>query len=244
MTVMLGFTSEKHKVSFLGADDLEAMSGQKEDKVNLFFKRFLVGGVGTNVVYKAANVLKAFENLDTFFSDGSQFEYPKSISSFCEAVATILPIVARHTYRGLENATTSGRLTQKQADLIKTMRNDLYLIDTKEFRICHAAFDLVYPVKENYGFQIVVLPASRLFRFGIDEATDLGGITEEMRQPSLEWVGRRLNEAKQEVASGGGDPDLIGELGACYLSREGRIIRRTIHTSLKAVALRYFPPPG
>lgn len=239
MTLMFGFTSRTDKTSFLGADDLEPTGGRREAKVHFLFKRFLVGGVGNNVPAKAASLLTVFEGETTYFADNSSFSYPSSIEKVCDLIAQQLPIIAAVTHATFNKLRAEGKRSSADAEFLK-QPGFLYIIDTAAYHICQVTFDAIYPPREMYGYEIRELTTERLWRFGINDPTDRGLITREMRKYPFAWCAREIEEGKSELMRAGHDIRIIGNLGACYLVCSGNVTRRCIFPSLKATASYYY----
>jgi hypothetical protein len=240
MTVAFGFTSPGRQCSLLGSDDLEGMSGRRHEKVSFLFKRFLVGGLGNNTVFSAANLLDECGDDNTSFSDDSEYKSPQSTSDLCDQILEVLPVVVSHTHRAFLEAVHSKTRTLDQFRSLVAQPSKIVFIDTQLYKMSLADFGDIYPPKERYKYHLQDLPSERVFRFGIDNPVDLGSIPAEAVRRPFAWCGSQVKEANRWLTSIGRG-GLLGNLGSCYLVKPSKALRRSCFASKVDLALRYFP---
>ena len=81
----------------------------------------------------------------------------------------------------------------------------------------------------------------RALRLGIDKPTILSTLTPHILQHPMKWCKEQLDVARAVMVGAGLKAEALGHLGAAYLVRHNKIIRRTTFTSIADFAQRYYP---
>lgn len=243
MTVLFGFTSLERNASFLGGDDLEGMSGRRNDKVFEAQNRFLIGGLGNNTVFSAANLLSTYGEETTIFADGSSYQQATSIEELCGQIQAVLPIVADHTYKAIEAAVKTGQYSHAQLKILETQPSHLVIIDTRQCRMALADFGNIYATLKGgsaHSYTLSELEPECVFRFGIDKPLKLGLIPDIAFREAFAWCNEHLQVATEYLARIG-RRGVLGKLGSCYLIAPGIRLRRTTFASTIELARMYYP---
>lgn len=242
MTVLVGFCSSQHSASFLGSDDLEGHSRTRREKVCFIANRFLVGGLGADAAFLAAGVVGALGAEEVCFSDNSEHYPAADTAVLCEQIAEIIPTVARHLSKGLDDAIRDKKRSEEQAIEATAQLSQLVVIDTsaQRQRISLANFGRVYPPPNRVLPHVLEFPSDRVLRFGPNPVDELGDVPALAISEPFQWCQDRLREAAS-VAEKMGSSGMVGNLGSCYLVSPGRTLRRTIYRSGIDLALRHYP---
>ena len=242
----------------MGGDDIEAANGTPQNKVEPLFDRFLVGCVGDSTIFGAIEVLNSVGK-DTVYLDGSKYTPPSSTDELCRQVCLFLPIIAKHTRAGLDEAINKKIFSKDWGDIIKQSKAKLLIIDVHSYTIHYADFGNLYN-SSACSYTLNKLTTERAFRFGLAYPYKMVcRISDAVVQDPRQWCSQLIDESGEEVKCIEAVKHLtcVGKLGAYWVATpkgiQGNRVPlppnrqpRRAHgpfTSLEDVAERLFPNP-
>lgn len=231
MTVLFAFVSRSRRVAFLGSDDLEGTRGGRCDKVIRVGTRYVVACFGADSAQLAAQLSGEFGDSRQLRA-GDRFKLPDTTRGLVDLVATIMPRAAARHYAKMVGDRRDPRLTDAHVAELKSANSSLVIIDLQALTLSLATFSAVFPPRSQYTPALQSFTSERAYRFAIDEPLDLGPLDASAIQHPFDWCSTRVAEARQLMADIG-QPDVIGELGACFHAKPRGDVFRTAFSSLE-----------
>jgi hypothetical protein len=217
VTVVLAFASQSRRRSMICADELEAHTQQRTDKVTLAFDRYAVAITGADFLKIAVNVVSYFQDGVRRRGASAVCSTPENVEKLCAAVARTLPRLARFTAGQVRACVQDGRLTNEQAVEQLKGGGSMVVIDRREHQLYFASLPCAVEELAEAGaapprFSVVRLAPERVYSFS-GQADDLGPIPSEALVDHRRWAEAKVRAFALE-ANARYSRRVIGDLGA------------------------------